>query len=292
MEKILVILGPTATGKSNLAIQLAKKYNGEIISADSRQIYKGMDLGTGKVSKKEQKIVPHHLLDIASPKRQFTVARFKKLAVKAIKDISQRGRLPILVGGTAFYIYTVIDDLNLPEVKPDLKLRKELEVKSELELFKILKKLDPRRAQNIDSHNKVRLVRAIEIIKSSGNKVPPLRRNKIYDSLIIGLNKPQIALYSAIDKRLEERLNQGMVKEVRKLLTQGVSHKKLETFGLEYRYISLYLQKKLSYEQMIAELKNAIHRFAKRQMTWFKKDSRINWIKTQTQAEKLLKNFI
>ena len=152
-SKLIVILGPTSSGKSALGIALAKKFKGEIISADSRQVYKGMDLGTGKVTKKEQRLVPHHLLNIANPKRKFTVSQFKTLADKAIKQIQRKNKLPFLVGGSAFYIYAVIDDLTIPEVKPNVKLRKELEKKTTKELFSMLNKLDPHRAKLIDKNN-------------------------------------------------------------------------------------------------------------------------------------------
>jgi tRNA dimethylallyltransferase len=290
--KLVVILGPTASGKSSLAIKLARKFRGEIISADSRQVYKDMDIGTGKVTKSEQEMVPHHLLDVASPKRQFTVSQFKSLAQKAIKDTSERGHLPILVGGTAFYIYSLIDDLELPSVKPDKKLRKELEKRSAAELFVMLKKMDPARARSIDKNNPRRLIRAIEIIKTTGDPIPPrIKKSPAFDSLILGMRTEQKKLYNAIDSRLDARLKQGLVAEVKKLLKHGVSHKKLQSFGLEYKYASLYLQGKLDYEHMVKELKNAIRHFSKRQTTWFKKDDRIHWITTLAEAQKLTRKF-
>ncbi|HYE22370.1 MAG TPA: tRNA (adenosine(37)-N6)-dimethylallyltransferase MiaA, partial [Verrucomicrobiae bacterium] len=185
-EKVIVIIGPTAVGKSTLGIKLAKKFRGEIISADSRQVYKGMDLGTGKVTKAEQKLVPHHLLDVTTPKRQFTVAHFTKLAKVAIKKIINKNKIPFVVGGTAFYIYSLIDDLKLPEVKPNLKLRKSLEKKSTEELFIILKNLDPRRAKTIDRNNRVRLIRAIEINIVSGKPVPQKKLTLSNHVLLLG----------------------------------------------------------------------------------------------------------
>lgn len=293
MHKLVVILGPTSSGKSSLAIKLARKFKGEIVSADSRQVYKGMDLGTGKVTKKEQKLVPHHLLDVASPKKQFTVADFKPQAQKAIKKIEAKHKLPFLVGGTPFYIYATIDDLAIPKVKPDLKLRKQLEKKSTVELFNLLKKLDPRRAKTIDANNPRRLIRAIEIVKSTGLPVPDyslIRANK--RMLILGLKKELPKLYKLIDQRLAQRLKAGMIAEVKKLRRQGVSWKRLQEFGLEYRFVALYLQNKLTYDEMVIQLQNAIHKFSKRQMTWFKTDSRIKWIKSQSQAEKLIRNYL
>jgi tRNA dimethylallyltransferase len=294
MSKLIVILGPTASGKSSLSINLAKKFNGEIISADSRQVYKGMDIGTGKISKTERSIVPHYLLDIASPKKQFTVSDFKKRAKHAITKIVGKRKIPFIVGGTAFYIYSVIDDWNIPEVKPNLKLRKQLAKKTTEELFKMLKKLDPKRSKNIDAKNPVRLIRAIEIVKSTGLPIPP--RNPELDSgsnvLLLGIKKDQKELYKLIDRRLHTRLYDGMVDEVKKLRRSGLSWKRLESFGLEYKFVSLYLQNKLTYEQMVEQLKNAIHRFSKRQMTWFKKDKRIVWIKNENESVKIIKKYL
>ncbi|MEO8065639.1 MAG: tRNA (adenosine(37)-N6)-dimethylallyltransferase MiaA [Candidatus Doudnabacteria bacterium] len=291
--KLIVILGPTSSGKSSLAIKLARKFHGEIISADSRQVYEGMDIGTGKVTKQEQKLVPHHLLDVVSPKKQFTVAEFKALALKAIKKIKTKDKLPFLVGGTPFYIYATIDDLQIPEVKPNLKLRKLYERKSSRELFNILKKLDPKRAQTIDRHNPRRLIRALEIIKATGQPISPLYPlPSSLTPLILGIKKDQNELYKLIDKRLEARLKQGLLAEVKKLLKQKISHKRLQKMGLEYRFVSLYLQGHLTYNEMVMQLKSAIHKFSKRQMTWFKTDSRIKWITTQKQASRLIQKYL
>lgn len=293
-QKLVVILGPTASGKSGFGIKLAKKFKGEIISADSRQVYKGMDLGSGKVTKKEQKIVPHFLLDVSSPKKQFTVTQFKKMAEGAIKKITRKNKLPFIVGGTAFYIYALTDDLQVPEVKPNSKLRKSLEIKSVQELFIILKNLDPQRARHIDKNNPRRLIRAIEINIQTGKSVPvsPDKKTLPYDLLFIGLNQPQKKLYQLIDDRVDQRIKQGMTKEVKSLNKSGLSFKRLESFGLEYKYISLFLQGRLSKTEMIDQLKSAIHKFSKRQMTWFKKDTRINWITSQSEAERLVKDFL
>ena len=176
-NKLIVILGPTASGKTNLSIKLVKKFKGEIISADSRQVYKGLDIGSGKITKSQMKGVKHHLLDIANPKRKFTVAQYQKLALKKIKQIQGKGRLPFLVGGTGFYIQSIVDGIVMPEVKPDWKLRKKLEKKTTQELFLMLKKLDPARAKTIDAKNPHRLIRAIEIVLKTGKPIqtlPPL----------------------------------------------------------------------------------------------------------------------
>lgn len=292
MNKLVVILGPTSSGKSSLAIKLARKFKGEIISADSRQVYKRMDIGTGKVTKAEQKLIRHHLLDVANPKKQFSVAEFKSLATKAIEKIQAKKKLPFLVGGTPFWIYAVIDDLQIPEVAPNPKLRKQLEKKSAKELFAMLKKLDPRRAKNIDPKNPRRLIRAIEIIKSTGRAIPIPSTLSPIPCLILGLRKDQNKLYKLIDERLEARLKQGMIAEVKKLLKNKISHERLQEMGLEYRFVSLHLQGHLTYDEMVEQLKHAIHKFSKRQMTWFKTDSRIKWITTENQAKTLIKKYL
>lgn len=296
-KKLIVILGQTSSGKSSLAVKLAKKFSGEIISADSRQVYRGMNIGTGKVSKKEMRRVPHYLLDVASPKRRFTVAQYRKLVLRAINKIFRKNKIPILCGGTGFYIQAVIDGLVIPEVKPDLLLRRSLDSLNTEELFKKLKKLDPRRTKNIDSHNRRRLIRALEIVIKTKQPVPILKKNPLsYPVLIIGIKKNPEELKKLIKKRLLKRLKQGMIAEVEKLHNPpaggGISWKRLEEFGLEYRWIARYLQKKIIYNEMVEFLRKDIEHFAKRQMTWFQRDKRIRWIKNHEEAIKLVKIFL
>jgi len=300
-NKLLVILGPTASGKSDLAVKIAKKYNGEVISADSRQVYKGMDIGSGKITKKEMLGMPHHLLDVASPKKRFTVAQFQKLARKEIRKIWKNGKIPILCGGTGLYIQSIVDGLVIPEVPPDAKLRAKLEKFSTEELFKKLKKLDPRRAENIDRHNRRRLIRSLEIIIKTGQPMPTagsrtrqsLPRTDLdrLNILQLGIAQPGEKLKKLINKRLHKRLKQGMIAEVKKLRQSGISWKRLEEFGLEYRAIALYLQNKISKQEMIDKIQLESEQYAKRQMTWFKRDKRINWIKNYKEAKKLAKSF-
>lgn len=293
-NRLIVILGPTASGKSDLAVKLAKKFNGEVISADSRQVYKGLNIGSGKITKKEMREVPHYLLDVADPKRRFTVAQFQKLAFKKIKSIQERGKTPFLVGGTGFYIQSIVDNIKIPEVKPNPKLRKGLEKKSVGQLFLILKKLDPARAKTIDSKNPRRLIRAIEIIKGTGKPIlrvlqgPTLQNPKV---LQIGIKRSKGKRRKLIKKRLYKRLENGMVAEVKKLHKDGLSWKRLEELGLEYRYVAQYFQEKISYEQMKERIQRESEHFAKRQMTWFKRDKRIHWVTNKKEAEKLIKNF-
>jgi len=290
--KLIVIVGPTASGKSGLAVEIAKKYNGEVISADSRQVYKGMDIGTGKITKKEMQGIKHYLLDVVSPKTRFTVAQYQKKTNKAIAKIIKKGKLPILCGGTGFYIQSIIDNIIIPKVKPDWKLRKKLEEQTAEELFKKLEELDPTRAKNIDKYNKRRLIRAIEIVLKTKKPIPELKKNQPYNILMLGTKIDKKELEKRIEKRLTKRLKQGMIKEVKKLHKSGVSYKRLEEFGLEYRYIAYYLQNKINEQRMIEKLQKEIEHYSKRQMTWFKKDKRIIWIKNKKTVFKLIREFM
>ena len=291
-KKLVVILGPTASGKSSLAIKLAKKFNGEIISADSRQVYKGMDIGTGKVGEKEMQNIPHYLLDVASPKRRFTVVQYRKLVLKAIKKIFKKGKVPILCGGTGFYIQAVIDGIVIPEVKPDWRLRSSLSRLGREKLFGLLKKLDPKRAKTIEKDNPRRLIRAIEIIIKTKKPIPPLKKSPLpYPVLVLGIKKSPDELKKLIKRRLLERFKKGMVAEVKKLRKAGLSWRRLEEFGLEYRWIARYLWRP-GFRNFRDKLQKEIEHFAKRQMTWFKKDQRIRWVKSYKEAEKLVKEFL
>lgn len=294
-NKIIVILGPTSSGKSDVAIKLARKFNGEIISADSRQIYKGMDLGTGKVSKAQQRLARHRMLDIISPNTEYNVSKFKKDAIYAINYVLQKGELPIICGGTGFWIKSIVDDIDFPKVKPNKDLRKKLEKETTEKLFSLLKKLDLKRAKNIDAKNKVRIIRAIEICKTIGKvpkKITPNIQNTKYDFLQIGIDIPKEKLHKKIKTRLEKRFKQGMLREIEKLHKNGVSWKRLESFGLEYRWIARYLQDNISRKEMEENLYNNTKDYAKRQMTWFKKDERIIWLKNYKKIEQKVKSFI
>ena len=305
--KLITILGPTASGKSSLAIALAREFAGEIISADSRQVYRGMDIGSGKVTLEEQSQVPHHLLDIVEPTDDFSLAHYQEAAFKAIDDILARGKLPFLVGGTALYIYSVIDNYSLTNVGMNLERRKELEKLSAEELCVILSEAiaeskdlvvsheTPRQARGdglneSDSRNPRRLIRAIEKLEAGAtladNKKPPR-----YDVLILGTDVARDELYKKIDLRVDERIKAGMIEEVVKL-RQTVPDEKLIGFGLEYRWITEYLQNKWTKELMIERLKNAIHAFARRQMTWWKRDKRIIWVKNKKDAQEAVDKFI
>ena len=296
-KKIIVILGPTASGKTKLAVELAEKFNGEIVSADSRQVYRGMDIGTGKDLAEYS--VPYHLIDVASPKSQFDLAQYQKMAFRAIDDILKRGKLPILVGGSGLYLQAVVDNYKLSEAKQDAELRKKLEKLNAVELLNKLKKLSPKIAAKInqsDKNNKRRLIRYLEILGQDKNFKSRAGKRK-YDALLIVVKYPGEILKQRIFKRLLERLKeQNMIGEVEKLRERGLSWKKLEEFGLEYKFISQYLQGKLKYEEMVEQLNRAIYQFSKRQLTWFKRwekqGVKISWLKDFETIEKLAEGFL
>lgn len=283
--KIIAVVGQTATGKSDFAVSLARNLKGEIISADSRQVYKGLDIGTGKITKGEMKRIPHYLLDVISPKKIYSVAEWKKDAEAAIEDILKRGKVPILCGGTGLYISALVDDITFPEVKPDWKLRASLEKRSRTELIDILNMLAPNRtpAQAVDEKNPRRIIRAIEIANELGylpEKTERPERGYLgkYDVLQLGLSVPDVDLKKKIRKRLLARIRQGLFTEGTRLHKKGLSLKRMHELGLEYHYLALYLEEAISKKAFVEELSTAIWQYAKRQRTWFKKDKRILWI--------------
>ncbi|HTE49020.1 MAG TPA: tRNA (adenosine(37)-N6)-dimethylallyltransferase MiaA [Candidatus Paceibacterota bacterium] len=266
LPKIIVVLGQTATGKSALAVKIAKKINGEVISADSRQVYKGLDIGTGKISEKEMKGIPHHLTDIVNPKRIFTVVEYQKKAIYAMAEIASHGKVPIICGGTGFYIDAITKGVVFPEVPPNLKLRKQLARKSAITLFLILKKVDPVRAANIDPKNKIRLIRAIEIAKTLGKVPKIIQQAPAYKFVKIGLYLPPEKLKKRIEKRVKKMFADGLLEEIKNLKKAGVSNRRLKELGFEYS--------NPNYEKVVKETL----KYAKRQMTWFKRDKKIKWI--------------
>ena len=279
--KVIAIVGPTATGKSDFAVQYAKDNNGEIISADSRQVYKGMNIGTGKITKKEMQGIPHYLLDIENPKKHFNVEKFKVLAEKKIIEINNRKKLPIICGGTGFYIDSLLNNILYPNIPHNKRLRKRLEKIPTEGLFNELSKLDKdftQQLNNSEKNNRQRLIRSIEIAVALGS-VPNLIRNQSnYDITWIGLNYPFEKLKERIHIRLIKRMKVGMIKEIENLHKNGLSWKRMEELGLEYRYISRYIRGLLSKEQMLKQLELEICHYAKRQMVWFKRNKNINWI--------------
>ena len=287
-KKLLVILGPTASGKSALAVELAQIFQGEIISADSRQVYKGLDIGANKITKEEMKGIPHHLLDVADPKIPFSVEQYKTLAREAIAGAGARDRLPILCGGSGFYISAVLGDVSLPQVPPNPSLRASLAKETPEALFARLQKLDPARAQTIDPSNKIRVIRAIEIARALG-KVPPLpdALNSAYDTLQIGLIVPDEALKAGITVRIFARIREGMIEEAQRLHEGGLSYGRMHELGLEYRALAEYLQGGITGEKLAENIDKETWQYVKRQKTWFKRDARIRWFKTE-EKEKII----
>src|SRR5712692_5870024 len=281
LPKLVVVLGPTASGKSGSGITLAQCFHGEIVSADSRQVYHGLDIGTAKVTPEERALIPHHLLDVVDPREIYTVAQFQREAIAAINDILARDHQPFLVGGSPHYIQAVIDNLEIPHIEPQPELRAQLAARPLAELLAQLEELDPQSASTIDRNNPRRVIRALEVCLVSGKPFSEQRKvaAPLYTSLLLGIQWPREVLYQRIDRRVDERMQQSMVQEVRDLLEQGVSHERLEALGLEYRFISRWLRGEFASEAaMVERLKYAIHDFTRRQLTWFRKDKRIVWL--------------
>jgi len=292
MEKLIVIAGTNASGKSGLGIELAARYGGEVISADSRQVFEGLDLGSGKVTKEEMKGVPHHLIDVCKPGDFFSMADFQRLAYQAIDDIHARGKIPFLVGGTGLYVDSVADGYELSDRAPDLALRAHLETFETPALYEMLKEKIP--DTEIEPKNRNRVMRALERI--AADDYHPGKRSPRYEVLKIGVTWDRETLKARIDERLERRLQQGMVEEVQRLMDEGASTEFLMKLGLEYRYLTRYLLGEIGYDQMVLELGNAIKKFAKRQVTWFKKTENLHWLDMKNdpmgQAVALIDEFL
>ena len=290
---LIVIVGPTASGKSEFGVRLARRFEGEIISADSRQVYKGLDIGTAKVSRREMMGVPHHLLDVTSPKKNFTVVDYQNKARKVLEAVFSRSRVPFMVGGSPRYIYALTDGWIFPQVKPNAVLRKRLEKFSVEELFSRLQKLDPARAESIEPQNRRRLLRAIEIIETSGKPVPPLKKRPLpYPMLFLGIKRSKEELHTRIERRLGKMLRRGLVKEVEGLHARGIPWEKFNQFGFEYKYVAQYLQGKISKEEMKRKILKETLDFTRRQMLWFKRDPRIHWISSYSQGGGFVKNYL
>ncbi len=292
MPKVIAILGPTASGKTALSIKIAKALGGEIISADSRQVYKELDIGSGKVTYAEMDGIPHHLIDVADPKETFSAAEYVRLGRETLDAVLARHKIPILVGGTGFYIDALLGTITLPDVPPNPALRLELSALSLEELNARLKKLDPERAETIDTKNPVRLIRAIEIAQALGT-VPKTSEQSLYDVLYIGITFSLDELNEKIHTRLLERMKAGMLEEAKHLHEGGLSWERMEELGLEYRYMARHLQGQISYDEMLTELESEIRHYAKRQITWFKHNKNIHWMAPEetTSVIQVIKNF-
>lgn len=293
LKKLIIILGPTASGKSNLAIKLAKEFNGEIISADSRQIYKEMDIGTAKITKKEMDGIPHYLIDIINPDKEFTLAQYKKLAVKTIKDIQKRNKLPFLAGGTGLYIQTIVDNLQIPEVRPDKKLRDKLERQTNQKLYDQLKKLDPQSLKVININNKRRMVRALEVCLLTKKPFSQQRKKGklLFNTLQIGIKPNKEILERKINQRVDQMIKAGLIEEVRNLIKK-YGHKPYSMSGIGYKEIISYLKNEISLNKAKELIKIHTRQYARRQMSWFRRDKNIKWIKNYSEAKKIIKQLL
>jgi tRNA dimethylallyltransferase len=279
MQNLVVILGTNASGKSELGIRLANHLGGEVVSADSRQVYRGLDLGSGKITPAQAGTVKHHLIDVADLSEYFTLAQYQRAAYGAIDSISRAGKKPLLVGGTGLYISAIVEGYELVDVPPNDPLRAELDGLPLPQLVERLEKSAPDAARHIDKSNRRRIVRAIEIAAAGRAHTAAHQNSPRYHCLQLGLTWPLEILEERIEKRLRERLANGMIEEVAGLRSQGVSDTRLDKLGLEYRYIARYLRGDLAtLDDLRRELGIAIRRFAKGQLTWFKRDRRIIWL--------------
>jgi tRNA dimethylallyltransferase len=281
---VIAIVGPTAVGKSELALRLARYFSIEIISADSRQVYRYMDVGTSKPSPAERALVPHHIIDVVEPDEDFSLAMYHQLAVEALRAIQQKGRLPVLVGGSGLYAWSLIEGWKIPQVPPDRKLRRQLEARAKKEgsqiLYQELQNIDPVAAEKIDPGNIRRTIRALEIYYATGQPPSQLQHKDLPDSpvLIIGLTQQRNELYRKIDWRVDEMIQNGLVEEVEWLLKKGYSRSLPSMSGIGYKQIAQFLQGEMTLPEAIDKIKYETHRLARHQYAWFRPgDSRIHW---------------
>jgi len=288
--KVIAIVGPTASGKSSLGLFLAQKLGGEIVGADSRQVYKGMEVISRAPSKQELKAVPHHLFSFANPAKKFSAGEYQKKGQVILEKIIKKEKLPLIIGGTGFYADSLLRGLSLPEVEPDLALRAKFAKKTPKQLLALLAKLDPRSAKRVDPKNIVRLVRAIEIAKATG-PIPDLSYNSIYDTLWLGINPSAAAHAKALKKGVESRLAAGMLAEAKKLRAKLSKGRFLE-LGFEFSLLGDFIDKKLNKKELADLLIRGEQKYAVRQMRWFKRNADIRWIKNKTEALRLAQEFI
>jgi len=284
---LIAILGPTAVGKSDLALQLAQEFHGEIVSADSRQVYRGMDIGTAKPTPDEQRLVPHHLIDLVNPDEPFTLADYQQRAYAVIDAIHARGNIPFLVGGSGLYVRAVLDGLTIPHVEPDRARRAELDREDAATLYARLKECDPLAAAKIDPRNKRRVIRALEVCERTGKPISELQTQRApnYRILRIGLTMPRAQLYERINARVDAMIANGLVDEVRGLIARGYSPDLPAMSGLGYRQIVAYLNGSIPLDEAVRLLKRDTRRFVHHQYTWFRlNDERIHWFDVSTDS--------
>ena len=292
MNRLVAIVGPTGIGKSQLALRLAQTYDGEIVSADSRQVYHHMDIGTAKPSPQELSLVPHHLVNIVNPDEDFGLAQYQQLAYKAINDIQQRNKLALLVGGSGLYIWAVLEGWGIPQVPPDLEYRHNIEEKAARvgtdELYQELMKVDPEAAMRIGRRNVRRIIRALEVYRSAGTPFSQLQHKQAppFNTFIVGLTTDRAELYRRIDLRVDRMIEQGLVEEVEKLVNMGYNFNLPAMSGIGYKQIGMFLRSELTLASAIEQIKFETHRFVRHQYSWFHlKDDRIQWFDTQGEVE-------
>lgn len=301
--KLVAIVGPTATGKSGLAIELAREFSGEVISADSRQIYRYMDIGTAKLSLEEMAGIPHHLIDIKNPDEDFSLAEYQQSAMEIIHDIHNRGKLPVLAGGSGLYVWALLEGWGIPEVEPDMEFRRQMEERAAREggddLYRELKAIDPEAAERIDPRNVRRVIRALEVSRQAGRPFSRLKtkHEPPFDELIIGLTTERQELYRRIDARVDAMIERGLVDEVIRLLETGYGPEIPAMSGIGYRQISMYLRGELSLESAVYQVKTETHRLVRRQYNWFRlTDERIRWLDIEgdyvEEAAEMVREFV
>lgn len=296
--KVIVIVGPTASGKSDCAIELAKRIDGEIVSADSMQIYREMNIGTAKVTTEEMSGVKHYMINIVNPDEDFNVAMYKKMAEEALEEIVSKGKTPIIVGGTGLYINTLVNGIEFSEIDKDEEYRKELENRVSAEgidsIYEELRSVDPEAANIIDKNNVRRVIRALEIYKVTGKTKTELDKESIketkFDFLMYGIKTDREELYNRINKRIDYMMEQGLVSEVEEL-NKKYKLSKTALQGLGYKEVIEYINKNCNYDEMIEKLKMETRRYAKRQITWFKRDKRITWVPKERLVDAIMQQI-
>jgi len=292
MKRLVAIVGPTGIGKSRLALHLAGRFNGEIVSADSRQVYRVLDIGTAKPTQQELSLVPHHMIDVVNPDDDFSLALFQRMANRAIDDIFRRNRLPFLVGGTGLYVRAVLEGWQVPDVSPDSQFRYSIEKRAGEggtdELYEELVKVDPEAARKIDRHNVRRIIRALEVHAGAGRPFSRLGRKKApaFSSFIIGLTAARAVLYRIVDNRVDNMIERGFVREVENLLKMGYHLDLPSMSGIGYRQIGQYLNGELTLDEAVNKIKTETHRFIRHQYAWFRlADEKIHWFDVESQGD-------
>lgn len=300
-NKVAVIVGPTAVGKTKLGIELAKRINGEIISADSMQVYKYMDIGTAKPDFEEMQEIKHYMIDVLEPYEECNVAKFKEMAEECIKDVLDINKIPIIVGGTGLYINSIVDNIEFSETSTDWEYRNKLEeaanTKGVEHLYEELQKIDKEASEKIHPNDLRRIIRALEVYKITGKPISyhnRMSRTNLpkYDFFMLGLNMERAELYKRIDIRVDKMFEQGLIEEVKDLVDRGISPECTSMQGLGYKEILEYLQGSMSLDDVNETVKRSTRRYAKRQLTWFRRDPRIKWFDMKDNMENIIKNIL